>query len=37
MREKIKCPVCGTINEESDKYCSNEKCKFELTYAKDGA
>ena len=34
---KIKCPVCGTINEESEKNCTNEKCKFELTYAKDGA
>ena len=35
--KKIKCPVCSTINDESQKHCINEKCKFELTYAKEGS
>lgn len=37
MIKKITCPICKEQNEEMDKVCKNKKCKWELTYAKDGA
>ena len=37
MNKNVVCPVCKEKNLETDKICKNEKCKWDLTYAKDGA
>jgi len=37
MNKKITCPVCCEANEETSKTCKNQKCKWDLTFAKDGA
>lgn len=35
--EKIKCPVCNTMNYENDKNCKNIKCNWDLKYVKNGS
>lgn len=37
MNKKITCPICGETNNEINKACKNHKCKWDLTFAKDGA
>lgn len=37
MNEKVICPICNEQNEEKNKTCKNEKCKWDITYSKNGA
>lgn len=37
MNKKVICPICNEQNEEKNKICKNEKCKWDITYSKNGA
>lgn len=37
MNKKTTCPVCCEQNLETNKTCKNKKCKWDLSFAKNGA
>ena len=35
--QQIECPICKTLNSETNKNCTNTKCEWDLTYVKVGS